>query len=355
MAARGHTVTVLTSRHDRTLPAEEVLNGVRVVRLETLGRFSRGMVVPALPAVFRSLVDEHDIVQLHTPLPEALLLAILARSRGRPVVMTHHGDIVMPTWKASSRFFEAAAFGVLLGAGRLSRAVTAYSADYALSSRLLGRLADRLTTIPPPVELPAPDPASVAAWKRSLGLDGKTVLGFAGRWVEEKGFDLLLTALPAIAKAYPDVRLVFAGERHVVYEGFFERCRPLVEAAGDRLVLLGLLHGAQRMADFHAMCDLFVLPSRSDMMALVQVEAMLAGTPVVATDVPGARVVVRETGFGLISPPGDPEALATTIVAALDRRADLEPDPSVLRAWFDPAPVLDRWEELLSKVGRHAG
>ena len=348
-------MTVLTSRHDPDLAGEEVLNGVRVVRLRTMGRFSRGMVVPSLPAVFWSLAKENEVVQLHTPLPEALLLAILARGRGRPVVMTHHGDIVMPSWKASGRLLDLAAFGVLLGAGRLSHAVTAYSADYAGSSRLLGCLADRVTAIPPPVEMPAPDPAAVAAWKGSLGLEGKTVIGFAGRWVEEKGFDLLLGALPAIAKKYPDVRLVFAGERHVVYESFFERCRPLVEAAGERLVLLGLLHGEQRMADFHAMCDLFVLPSRSDMMALVQVEAMLSGTPVVVTDVPGARVVVRETGFGLIAPPQDAGALARAIVEALDRRADLEPDPSVLRRWFDPVTVLDRWEALLSGVRERAG
>ena len=343
-------MTVLTSRHTKDLPSEEMLDGVRVVRLYSLGRFSRGMIVPALPAVFRSLAEEHDVVQLHTPLPEALMLAILARGRGRPVVMTHHGDVVMPTWRRSSPYLESAAFAVLLGAGKLSRAVTAYNSDYAESSRLLGRLRERVTVIPPPVDLPPPDRAAVAAWKAALGLEGKTVLGFAGRWVEEKGFDLLLEALPLIAKANPEVRLVFAGESHVVYEDFFEKCRPLVAAAGDRLVFLGLLRGAQRMADFHSMCDLFVLPSRSDMLALVQAEAMLSGTPVVVADVPGARSVVRETGFGLIAPPRDAAALAATVVAALSRRAALKPDPAVIRARFDPGAVLDQWEALLWRV-----
>ncbi|NCC35914.1 MAG: glycosyl transferase family 1, partial [Chloroflexia bacterium] len=66
LAARGHQVTVLTSRHASDLARDEMLNGVRVVRLQPVSRFSRGMVTPAFPWAAARLIAEHDVVQIHT-------------------------------------------------------------------------------------------------------------------------------------------------------------------------------------------------------------------------------------------------------------------------------------------------
>lgn len=342
-------MTVLTTRHLPSLPPEEVVDGVRVVRLEPLAGFSRGMIVPGLPLALARLLLRSDVVQMHTPLPEALLVAGMARAFGVPVVMTHHGDVVMPA-SPREKAIETAAFVVLSAAARLASAVTTYSDDYADSSRLLGAVREKVVSIRPPVLLPEPDRAAAARWRAELGFEGRTLVGFAGRFVEEKGFDVLLRALPLLRDRVPDVQLVFAGEPNVHYERFFEQCRPLVEAAGERLTLLGLLRDPQRIADFHAMCDVFVLPSRSEMMALVQVEAMLAGTPVVASDIPGARVVVRETGFGLLCPPGAPQALAAALEGALRRREELRPDPALVARLFSPETAVCRNEELLTDV-----
>jgi glycosyltransferase involved in cell wall biosynthesis len=84
------------------------------------------------------------------------------------------------------------------------------------------------------------------------------------------------------------------------YERFYERCLPLVERYRDRVHFLGLLGRDQDVADFYAACDVLVLPSRTECFGLVQVEAMLCGTPVVVSDIPGAREPVRVTGMGRI-------------------------------------------------------
>ena len=162
----------------------------------------------------------------------------------------------------------------------------------AENSPLLRRLHRKVTPVYPPVEFPAPDPKSAAAWKSELGLQDKTLIGISGRWVREKGFDVLLQALPRILQTIPEAHIAFAGEREVAYENFYQECLPLVEKQRDRISFLGLLLDGQKIANFYSMCDLFALPSRTDMMALTQVEAMLCGTPVVASDIPGARVVV---------------------------------------------------------------
>ena len=350
LAGRGHSVTVLTTRHEPSLAREEILEGVRVLRLEPVAGFSRGMIVPGLPLALARLLRETDVVQIHTPLPEALLVAGMARALGVPLLMTHHGDVVMPG-TVREKAIEAAAHVVLSGAARLAAAVTTYSDDYADASRLLGGVREKVRASFPPVALPEPDRPAASRWRDELGLRDRVVIGFAGRFVEEKGFDVLLRALPLLRERLPGAHLVFAGEPHVHYERFFEKCRPLVEAAGDRLTLLGLLRDPQRIADFHAMCDVFALPSRSEMMALVQVEAMLAGTPVVASDIPGARVVVRETGYGLLCPAGSPEALAAALAEAVARRDELRPDPARVARLFSPEAAVGRTEALLREIG----
>ena len=354
LAARGHAVTVLTTRHSRELARRERLGGVDVVRLIPAFRFSRGMFAPGFPAACARLVSRADVVQVHTPLPEAPLVAAFARLLGRPLLMTHHGDLVLPAGLANQLLQVAA--GVLLSAtARSADAVTTYSLDYAEQSRLLRPLGGKVIPVTPPVSIPGPDRDEAARWRAELGLADRRVVGFAGRWVEEKGFDLLLRALPLLLEREPRAHLVFAGERNVVYERSFEACRPLASAAGDRLTFLGLVEGRQRMADFYGLCDVFALPSRSDMMALVQAEAMTCGVPVVATDIPGARVVVQESGAGLLVPPDSPEALAAALAEVLAAPERFRPDPEAIRARYSVAASVLRNEEILAELVRRRG
>ena len=235
---------------------------------------------------------------------------------------------------------------------RLSDGVTVHAADYARHSSFLAPFAHRIQGIYPPVVLPAPRSAAVRSWRHQLGLADKPLIGFAGRFVEEKGFDFLLEAMPLVRSRLPEAHFVFAGDTDIAYERFFERCRHLVETQSGALTRLGLLRDRQQMADFYAMCDVFVLPSRSDSFAAVQVEALLSGTPLVSTDIPGAREVVRATGAGRLVPPGDPVALADGIVEVLTNPSPYRPAPEAVRAVFDPERSVGAYEELMLRLVR---
>jgi glycosyltransferase involved in cell wall biosynthesis len=176
------------------------------------------------------------------------------------------------------------------------------------------------------------------------------VIGFAGRWVEEKGFDYLLQAIPAVCEQFPTARFVYAGETQVVYEDYYERCLPLLRQQGQHVLELGLITDTQRMADFYAMCDVFVLPSRTDCFASVQVEAMLSGTPVVAANIPGARQVVLLTGMGKLVEPRDPAALAEGIVAVLSDPEAFRRPTDEIRRIFDPVASIGAYERLLESM-----
>jgi glycosyltransferase involved in cell wall biosynthesis len=353
LARRGHEVTVLTSRYSPELAPDEVCGGVRVLRLPVLARVSRGVIMPTFPVAARRLVEAHDVVQFHTPILEAWLITTLARRAGKRALMTHHGDLVMPG-RPFDRLVERSVTRMMTQAGRAAAAISVYSRDYADHSAFLRPFRAKLVYIRPPIDIPVPDRAAAVAWRREIGLDGAWVVGFAGRFVEEKGFDILLKAVPLVRDRLPNVKFVYAGETRVVYERFHARWRHLVERYRAHVVMLGLIRDRQRLAQFYAMSDVFALPSRSDTLAAVQVEAMLCGTPVVASDIPGAREAVRITGMGRLVRPEDPEALADGLAeVARDRERFLRSRDAV-RAVFDPERSVDQYEALLGVLAGDA-
>jgi glycosyltransferase involved in cell wall biosynthesis len=349
LARRGHTVTVLTSRYRRDLPREERHRGVHIVREPSWLRLSRGQVMPGFAGAVWRLLREHDLALVFTPMLETWLVGALAHRAGKPMVMAHQGDLVMPRG-AWNQMVQRGMNWLLERGARIADRITILNRDYAEHSAYLRPHLDKVAAIYPPMDIPRPRPEAVRAWRRELGLEGRPVVGFAGRWVEEKGFDYLLQAMPLVAEAIPGVALAFAGETNVAYEAFYERCRPLIEANAGRLHVLGLITDRQRLADYYALCDLFVLPSRTDCFAVVQVEAMLCGTPVVASDIPGAREPVRATGMGLCVPSGDPRALAEGIVQVLRERERYCRPCAEIAAVFDPEETISAYERLFDEL-----
>ena len=349
LVARGHQVTVLTSRFRKDLAREEVHNGVQIIRLPSWFRLSRGQVMPSFVSVVNRLVGECDVVQIHTPMLESWLVGILAHRRGRKMLMTHHGDLVMPAgfWNQ----IVQKTVGFLLDKGADSAdAISIHSQDYADCSDYLRPWAEKVAAIYPPVETPKPDPRAVAAWRKELDLDGYKLVGFAGRFVEEKGFDYLLKAIPLVVEQMPKVKFAYAGDCQVAYEDFYGHWQHLIDANREHLKLLGLITDRQRLADFYAMCDVFALPSRTDCFPSVQIESLLCGTPLVSTNIPGAREVVSVTGMGVLVEPRNERALADGLLKVLANHADYVKSYEQVRDVFNTDRTIAAYEGLLRRL-----
>ena len=351
LAKRGHQLTVLTAQYRRDLPRRERHNGVDIVRLPTMGRLSRGVLMPGFPRAAGHLVRQHDVVQLHTPLLESALVAWSARRAGKGVLFTNHGDLVMPAG-IFNQFVQFAVRGMMAQALRWCDAASVHSRDYGENSSFLRPFLHKTHFIYPPIEIPHPVPEQVRAMRRRLGLDGRKVVGFAGRFVEEKGFDYLLQAMPLVAERIPTVTFAYAGERNVVYEDFYGRCQHLVDANAQRLLFLGLLTDRQELANFLGLCDVFALPSRTDCFPSVQIEAMLCGTPAVTSDIPGAREAVRVTGMGRLVRPCDPQALAEGLIEVLKAPEAYRRTYEQIRSVFDSERTVAEYERLLQSLVR---
>ncbi len=349
LVQRGHTVTILTARHLKDLQREEVVNGVRLIRLWAPLKVSRGMVMPTYPWVAWSLIRSHDVVWLQTPMLETSLLAVLAGMAGKKVIGTHHGDLILPPG-LFNRFVQWFTFQHYRFFAKRAHRLIAYSHDYADHSYYLKPFRDKVSVIYPPFSALEPQPARVTELRRRWQHNGGPIIGYAGRFVREKRPDLLIRALEVINRRYASARVVFAGEYSIHYEDTWKRTQPLIQRYEDQLVFLGKLESMQAMANFYAACDVLVLPSDSECFALVQVEAMLCGTPVVMTNTPGGRVPVQMTGMGRIVPCGDWKAIGEAVLEILDQpQRFIKPREAIVQH-FNLQETVKRYEKHLRQA-----
>lgn len=343
LVQRGHKVTVLCAQHKSELPYDETINGVRIVRLRVRIPISRGMLMPAYPHAAYRLMREHDVVSVHTPMLETALLSVIGSLTGRKIIPTHHGDLILPPG-AVNRVITTVMFEFYRYMAMRAPAVIAYTQDYADHSYYLKPVRDKVRVIYPPIQMPEPNPERAAQLRAEWAPDGGPLIGYAGRFVQEKRPDLLIQSLDVILKKYPNARIVFAGQYDIPYENTWALYKPIVDKYQDHLIFLGLKDDMQFMADFFAAIDLLALTSDSECFALVQVEAMLCGTPVVMSDTPGGRVPVRETGMGLIAPRGDSDAIGRAIVEVLDDPQRFRRPRHEIEAIFSFQETVDKYE-----------
>jgi glycosyltransferase involved in cell wall biosynthesis len=184
-ARRGHQVTVMTTQYDPSLPREETLDGVNIIRVPVAARISKGVLAPTFGLVATKLVAQHDVVQMHLPQFDAPGVAFRGRLFGKPAVLTYHCDILLPPG-AFNRVVNTVVDFQNNMAGMLSNHIVTYTQDYADNSPYLSRYASKLTPILPPVELPDPLPGAIEAFAEEHRVrERRPVIGMAARFAAE--------------------------------------------------------------------------------------------------------------------------------------------------------------------------
>jgi len=354
-AKRGHQVTVMTAQFDPSLPREETIDGVKVIRIPVAARVSKGVIAPTFGWVATKLVAQHDVVQLHLPQFDAPGVAFRGRLFGKPTVLTYHCDLLLPPGFFNRIVNTVVNFQNNM-AGLLSNHIVTYTRDYANNSPYLSNYASKLTPILPPVEMPLPTPEAVSAFAREHHIDErKPVIGMAARFAAEKGVEILLNAMPAILQKYPKAQVIFAGTYQNVMgeQSYSDRLMPRIreyEVQGH-WTFLGNLDPVQ-MAAFYANLDVLTVPSlnSTEAFGLVQIEAMLNGVPCVPSALPGVRQPVTMHGMGRIARIGDSTHLAESILEVLNEPKKYQGDIESIKKSYDPDSVAQEYEKLFSKL-----
>ena len=278
--------------------------------------------MPSIGRIASEEIDKHDWLLLHLPQFDAAGLALRGRLRKKPTVIIYHSDLKLP--KGVFNLLVSTVINLANDlAARFTHRISSYTEDFASHSPYLRRFADKVRVISPAVELPEATADEVKAFGDKHNPEGHhPVIAMATRFAAEKGVEVLLKALPAILAKYPSALVWFAGQYEDVLgeEDYFARLMPEIEQyqKTGQWVFLGNLD-LRQMAAFYANINVLVVPSTNstETFGFVQVEAMMNGKPVVASELPGVRQPVRMTGLGRLTPVGDAGRLAENIIEVL--------------------------------------
>ena len=313
LRAQGHQVTIVAPQVSGYRDADpETLRFPSVRTRQT--DFPIG--IPYAPAVWRQLLTmDLDLVHTHAPFTMGAAAARLARHRGLPLVFTHH------------TLYDEYVHYAPGPAWALRGLVRAYTVRYAnrcdcviapspaVQARLRAQgVRSRIEVLP----TAALDPELIfsldPSWVRpAFNLPAaRPVLVTASRLAREKSVDLVLRAFARVVRSRDATLLVVGGGPE---ETALHRLADDLDLGG-RVVFAGM-QSHRRTLECLAAADVFVFASQTETQGLVVIEAMAAGTAVVAVNAVGIADAVRDGDTGVLVPP-DPDALAESMVHLLD-------------------------------------
>lgn len=318
LQAGGCTCTVLTLDIGDTRSRQADLAGARLVVLPCLNR--RFQVPLGGWQAVNDLVRAADVIHLKGQwhLLNAMVYRA-ARRQGRPYVVGPGGALPL---LGRSLWFKRI-FNLIVGR-RIVRDAGAWIANTPAEFahfEAYGIPREKIAVIPNGVWESDFAVGDAAEFHAATGIpDGPLVL-FLGRLNPIKGPDLLLEAFAQVAHQFPAYRLIYAGPDEGMQAALELRATAL--GLRDRVSCCGFLSGRMKTAAYKA-ARLLVVPSHSEAMSIVAVEAGICATPVLMTDQCGLDEL-RQVHEGLVVP-----ASADGIAAGL--RLALA-DPDRLRAW----------------------
>lgn len=307
----GHQVKIIApcaGPEPEKLPDNVVVTTNKVISIPFSGSKAR---IPYSPLVNWRVKkalheEEYDILHAHEPLTLPVPVMALNHSRAVNVGTFHAYRDTHVIYKYGRRIFQPF-FDKLQGKIAVSEAAKDTVARY---------FGGEFVIIPNGIDVDRFGGEHVAPIRQYL--DGRPNILFVGRLEPRKGFRYLLRALPRIKEEFPRARLIVAGayrKDEVTAHLLYAREHHLT---GVKFV--GRVSD-EDLPRYYRTCDVFCAPSTGfESFGIVLLEAMAAGKPVVATDIPGYRDLLADGKEGLLAEPKNENTLAQAIIRILKDR-----------------------------------
>jgi phosphatidylinositol alpha-mannosyltransferase len=336
--ARGHDVHIVApSSDDEAEPISSIDAPIhrigRVVSIPANGSVARiTLSLRSYLQAKRLLQEEQfDLIHLHEPMMPALPLTVLRHSnatnvgtfhafRNTPLTYFYGKPILRP-------FFRKLHGHIVVSSAAQDFVGEYFRADYRVIPN--GIDYPRFNTRYPPLEQLA---------------DGRPTVLFVGRLEKRKGLKFLLRAWPKVLERQPNARLVVVGRGRPL-EGYRRFAARQGWSPSD-VVFAGYV-AAEDLPRYYQSCDVFCAPNTGqESFGIVLLEAMAAGAPIVASDIPGYRDVVSDGEQGLLVEPKNPGAIADAVLRLL---ANPELRANMRRAGQEKARAYD-WPRVATEV-----
>ncbi len=333
LVARGHDVTILC-RTDGWMEKQDI-PGVKIFHSE-MNRSPREI------GRIRDWAKAEKFDLSHSHMTRAHAFGVLLKmASGIPVVATAHNRSLQLHWK-----FNDFVIANSHATGRYQRSVNRVS-PHKLKTVYCFTDLDRFKTI---------TPKSLRIATRQLqNSPDDFLVGLVGEVVARKGHLYLFRALKRLCDEIPNFRLALLG-RFRRDEAYGKKLRSILikNELYRRVKWCGLRCNIQ---DYMAAFDIAVVPSVEEPLGLVALEALAAGTPVVAANTGGLPEIVQHQKSGLVVPPKNPDALADAIIELYkdpDRREQMgQHGKEFVFREFDPNGLTDQVEEIYRSITGH--
>ncbi len=357
LVKKGHEITVITTTRgklDKKRTYIEWMNGIKVIRYPETRYLLEAPLVPQIG--FRVFQENYDLLHVHGMTPSISDIAIIfGKLKRKPVVLTYHYDPETPLFGflgvVAARIYARIAYFLL----NMVDQIVATTRSYAETSPVLSRLLKKVEIIPLGV-----DKTKFNMPKDHEGLrnnytkidDKCSVILFVGQLREHKGLRYLLKAIRIVKAKTSNVHLIIVGDgpKRVSLVNYASKLN-----VSDAVSFVGNV-SEDVLPQYYAISNVVVLPSytRRDAFGLVLLEAMAAGKPIIASDIPGVQEVAK--GVGILVPPKFPEKLAEAILKILSCNQfseELEQNARKNIQLYTWEHVAERYEQIYKKVLLH--
>jgi len=311
LVQKGHEVTVLTTDSLVKAPKTEVINGIRIIRKKSFGMIPLTR-IPISPGIYSLPKENFDIVNVFGCIPFISDLTLFfAKQKKLKTVYTHVFDPIGNEFIYKTGIYKIYNLFAKLIVKKYADSITTLTNDYIRSSSLLNGLKN-VHAIPSGVEKSFYRFSNKERIKLKKKFGNKKIILFVGRLDAYKGVKYLVDSLKYLKN---DVLLLIAGEGN-------EKIRLEKQVLKNKLEnvrFLGIIN-RKKLLELYNTADIFVLPAitKQEVFGKVNIEAMACGIPVIATNLPGVREVVKDCG--LIVEPKNPTKLAEAVNKILGNR-----------------------------------
>lgn len=301
LSRNGLTCDMLCASADGEVGTTEIDSSSNLLKTPTIIKLAATMISPQMIVKLRSICNSYDIIHVHHPDPMATLALRLSGYKGK-VIVHWHSDIV------KQRILLQAYKPLQSWLIRRADNILGTSPVYVQESLALKAYQHKIDYLPIGVRKRDAEENLVAMIRNKY--PGKKIIFTMGRLVEYKGYDYLIEA----ASLLPDNYIILIGGSGPLKEDLRDTVKGFL--LNRKVRIIGFVPRELESA-YYVACDIFCLSStiKTEAYAIVQAEAMSAGKPVIATNIPGSGVSwVNQHGVsGLNVEPGNSRELAQAI------------------------------------------